>query len=107
LNPKLRLFLNLNEHMSVTRTFPIRKKTRMEFRAEELNVFNRVGFGTGSTQLRSATIGVLTGAATQINTPCIAVGSEDRTRVDRETKSRDGGRVYTEPHREPKAEIPV
>jgi hypothetical protein len=68
-NPKLRLFPNLNENMSVTRTFPIREKIRMEFRAEAFNVFNRVRFGTGSTQLQSQSFGVLTGAGSQINTP--------------------------------------
>ena len=68
-NPKLRLFPNLNENMSVTRTFPIREKIRLEFRAEAFNVFNRVRFGTGSTQLQSAEFGVLTGSGSQINTP--------------------------------------
>ena len=55
--------------MSVTRTFPIREKMRVEFRAEAFNVFNRVRFGTGSTQLQNAQFGVLTGAGSQINTP--------------------------------------
>ncbi|MGO9259127.1 MAG: carboxypeptidase-like regulatory domain-containing protein [Bryobacteraceae bacterium] len=68
-NPKLRLFPNLNENNSVTRTFPIHEKIRMEFRAEAFNTFNRVRFGTGSTSLQSATFGVLTGAGSQINTP--------------------------------------
>ncbi len=68
-NPKLRLFPNLNENNSLTRTFPIREKIRMEFRAESFNTFNRVRFGTGNTQLQSATFGVLTGAGSQINTP--------------------------------------
>lgn len=68
-NPKLRLFPNLSENMSVTRTFPIHEKIRMEFRAEAFNVFNRVRFGTGSNQLQSQSFGVLTGAGSQINTP--------------------------------------
>jgi hypothetical protein len=68
-NPKLRLFPNLNENMSLTKTFPFREKMRLEFRAEAFNVFNRVRFGTGSTQLQSTTFGVLTGAGSQINTP--------------------------------------
>jgi hypothetical protein len=55
--------------MSVVRTFPIREKMRLEFRAEAFNVFNRVRFGTGSTQLQNAQFGVLVGAASQINTP--------------------------------------
>ncbi|MES1256851.1 MAG: TonB-dependent receptor, partial [Acidobacteriota bacterium] len=69
LNPKLRLFPNLNENISITRSFPIWEKTRLEFRAEAFNVFNRVRFGTGSTQLQSSTFGVLTGAGSQINSP--------------------------------------
>lgn len=68
-NPKLRLFPNLNENMSLTKTFPIHEQMRLEFRAEAFNVFNRVRFGTGSTQLQSQSFGVLTGAGSQINTP--------------------------------------
>jgi hypothetical protein len=68
-NPKLRLFPNLNENMSATKTFPIRESIRLEFRAEAFNVFNRVRFGTGSTQLQSQTFGVLSGSGSQINTP--------------------------------------
>jgi hypothetical protein len=71
-NPKLRLFPNLTENMSLTRSFPFGKegwKTRLEFRAEAFNVFNRVRFGTGSTQLQSQTFGVLSGSGSQINGP--------------------------------------
>jgi hypothetical protein len=68
-NPKVRLFPNLNENLSVTRQFPIHEKIKLEFRAESFNTFNRVRFGTGSTTLQSATFGVLTGSGSQINTP--------------------------------------
>ncbi len=68
-NPKLRLFPNLTENMSLTRIFPIREKVRLEFRAEAFNLFNRVRFGTGSTQLQSQTFGVLSGSGSQINGP--------------------------------------
>jgi Carboxypeptidase regulatory-like domain len=68
-NPKLRYFPNLNENLSVTRTFPIREALRLEFRAEAFNALNRVRFGTGSTQLQSQTFGVLTGSGSQINSP--------------------------------------
>ena len=68
-NPKLRLFPNLTENLSLTRAFPIWEKTKLEFRAEAFNVFNRVRFGTGSTQLQSAQFGVLTGSGSQINGP--------------------------------------
>jgi hypothetical protein len=68
-NPKLRLFPNLTENLSLTRSFPIKESRRIEFRAEAFNVFNRVRFGTGSTQLQSQTFGVLTGSGSQINSP--------------------------------------
>ena len=68
-NPKLRYFPNLNENLSVTRTFPIRESLRVEFRAEAFNALNRVRFGTGSTQLQSQSFGVLTGSGSQINSP--------------------------------------
>ena len=68
-NPKLRLFPNLTENLSVTKTFPVHESVRLEFRAEAFNAFNRVRFGTGSTQLQSQSFGVLTGSASQLNTP--------------------------------------
>ncbi len=68
-NPKLRLFPNLTENMSATKSFPIREAMRLEFRAEAFNAFNRVRFGTGSTQLQSQTFGVLSGSGSQLNTP--------------------------------------
>jgi len=68
-NPKLRLFPNLNENISVARTFPIRESLRLEFRAESFNPFNRVRFGTGSNQLQNQQFGVLTGSGSQINSP--------------------------------------
>lgn len=68
-NPKVRLFNNLNENLSLTRNFPIWEKTRLEFRAEAFNIFNRVRFGTGNTQLQNAQFGVLTGSGSQINAP--------------------------------------
>jgi Carboxypeptidase regulatory-like domain len=69
-NPKVRLFPNLNENMSVNKSFPLKGETkRLEFRAEAFNVFNRVRFGTGSTQLQNQQFGVLTGSGSQINTP--------------------------------------
>ena len=56
--------------MSVDTSFPrFARRRRLEFRAEAFNVFNRVRFGTGSTQLQSATFGVLTGSGSQLNTP--------------------------------------
>ena len=68
-NPKVRNFPNLNENISLTREFPIHEKTKLEFRAEAFGAFNRVRFGTGSTQLQSQTFGQPTGSGIQINTP--------------------------------------
>ena len=68
-NPKVRNFPNLNENMSLTRSFPIHERIRLEFRGEAFNVFNRVRYGTGSTQLQSQTFGIPTGSGIQINTP--------------------------------------
>ena len=55
--------------MSVTRVFPIHESIRLEFRAEAFNVFNRVRFGTGPTQLQDPNFGRLTSASDLLNTP--------------------------------------
>jgi len=68
-NPKVREFPNLNENVSVVRSFPIRESVRFEFRAEAFNLFNRVRFGTGSTSLQSQNFGRLTSSADLLNTP--------------------------------------
>jgi hypothetical protein len=68
-NPKVRQFANLNENLSLTREFPIHERTKLEFRAEAFNAFNRMRFGTGSTSLQSQTFGEPTGSGIQINTP--------------------------------------
>ena len=41
----------------------------MEFRAEAFNVFNRVRFGTGSTQIQSQNFGHLTSSGDLLNSP--------------------------------------
>ncbi len=68
-NPKVRLFPNLNENVSATKVFAIREGMQVELRGEAFNVFNRVRFGTGNTQLQSQSFGVLTGSGSQINAP--------------------------------------
>jgi hypothetical protein len=55
--------------MSVTRLFPIHESVQLEFRAEAFNGFNRVRFGTGSTQLQDPNFGRLTGSGDLLNTP--------------------------------------
>ncbi|HEY3741345.1 MAG TPA: carboxypeptidase-like regulatory domain-containing protein [Bryobacteraceae bacterium] len=69
-NPKLRQFPNLNENLSLSRSFPIRGEgRRLEFRAEGFNVFNRTRFGTGSVNLQDPNFGHLTSSADLLNTP--------------------------------------
>jgi hypothetical protein len=68
-NPKLRQFPNYNENLSIARAFPIRESTRLEFRAEAFNIFNRVRFGTGSVSLQDQNFGHLTSSADLLNTP--------------------------------------
>jgi hypothetical protein len=65
-NPKVRGFWPKNENISLAKTFPIRESLRIDLRAEAFNVLNRTIFGTGSTNLDSATFGVVTN---QTNTP--------------------------------------
>ncbi|MGI8991031.1 MAG: carboxypeptidase regulatory-like domain-containing protein [Bryobacteraceae bacterium] len=68
-NPKVRQFPNLTENMSVARTFPIHESVRLEFRAEAFNVFNRVRFGTGSTNIQDTNFGHLTSSGDLLNSP--------------------------------------
>jgi hypothetical protein len=68
-NPKVRYFPNLNENLSVAKTFVIHEQIRLDFRAEAFNAFNRVRFGTGSTSLQSTTFGRLTSNGDLLNTP--------------------------------------
>ena len=68
-NPKVRHVPNLNENLSVAKTFVIHEQFRLDFRAEAFNAFNRVCFSTGSTRLQSRTFGRLTGNSDLLNTP--------------------------------------
>jgi hypothetical protein len=68
-NPKVRQFPNLNENVSIARSFPVRESMRFEFRAEAFNIFNRVRFGTGDTNLQDQNFGKLTSSADLLNTP--------------------------------------
>ena len=67
-NPKVRLFPNFNENLSLAKSFPIRESSASTS-ARGFNVFNRVRFGTGSTQLQSTTFGKLTSNGDLLNTP--------------------------------------
>jgi len=68
-NPKLRLFPNYNENMSLAKSFVIREQMRFDFRWEAFNVFNRVRFGTGPTKLSDPNLGLLTSNSDLLNTP--------------------------------------
>jgi hypothetical protein len=65
-NPKLRAFSNLNENISLAKTFRIGERFRLDLRGEAFNLFNRVVFGSPSASLDSNTFGVIT---SQANTP--------------------------------------
>jgi hypothetical protein len=68
-NPKLRQFPNLNENISLMRSFPINESIRIEFRAEAFNIFNRVRFGPGDLNLQDANFGRLTSSSDLLNSP--------------------------------------
>jgi hypothetical protein len=68
-NPKFRQFPYLTENLSVTKSFVITERFRLDFRAEAFNAFNRVRFGTGSLSLQSSQFGVLTSQADLLNSP--------------------------------------
>jgi outer membrane receptor protein involved in Fe transport len=68
-NPNFRQFGNYNENISVAKTFPIKERFRVDFRAEFFNAFNRVRFGTGSLSLQSAQFGQLTSSGDLLNSP--------------------------------------
>ena len=62
-NPKVRSFPIFSENISFAKRFSIRERFAVDFRWEAFNLFNRVRFGTGSTNLNSSTFGVVTSAS--------------------------------------------
>ncbi|HYI95616.1 MAG TPA: carboxypeptidase regulatory-like domain-containing protein [Bryobacteraceae bacterium] len=69
-NPKYRSFANLNENISLAKSFQVQEQVRLDFRAEFFNAFNRTRFGLGSLGLQSQTFGVLSQTAgDQANSP--------------------------------------
>lgn len=64
-NPKLREFPSLNENVSLGKSFAIREKIRLDFRAEAFNLFNRVRFGNGGTNLDATNFGVVVDQSNQ------------------------------------------
>jgi hypothetical protein len=65
-NSQVRVFPNYNENVSIAKTFSVRERLRVDFRAEAFNIFNRVVFGGPQTNLNSATFGTV---SSQANTP--------------------------------------
>jgi hypothetical protein len=59
-NPKVREFPIFNENISFAKSFPISESRKVDIRWEAFNLFNRVRFGTGSTNLNSNTFGLVT-----------------------------------------------
>lgn len=56
-NPKVRSFWGQTENVSMAKTFRITEGIRIDLRGEAFNVFNRVIFGTGNTNLNAGTFG--------------------------------------------------
>ena len=65
-NPKVRAFWDMNENVSLAKTFAVKERLRIDLRGEAFNLLNRTVFGTGSTNLDSATFGLVTN---QVNSP--------------------------------------
>lgn len=65
-NPKVRTFPLLNENVSLAKTFPFAESIRLDFRVEAFNLFNRVQFGTGNTNLNANNFGLV---VNQLNEP--------------------------------------
>ncbi len=68
-NSALRQFWQKNENVSVAKSFAMKERFRLEFRAESFNLFNRVRFGTGDANLQDPNFGKLTTSSDLLNTP--------------------------------------
>lgn len=65
-NPKVRSFWGMSENLSLAKTFRVTERLRIDLRGEAFNLFNRVIFGTGSTNLNANNFGQVLNTA---NTP--------------------------------------
>ena len=63
-NPKVRSFPIFNENVSLAKTFTITERFRADVRWEAFNLFNRVNFGTGSTNIDEPNFGVVRAVST-------------------------------------------
>ena len=64
-NPKVRAFPNLNENLSLGKSFRLTERFSLDFRAEAFNIFNRVVFGTPNTNVNNNSFGLVTSQANQ------------------------------------------
>ena len=62
-NPKLRSFPSFNENISMAKSFVIHESKRIDFRWEAFNMLNRTAFALPSTNLNSASFGLVTSQA--------------------------------------------
>ena len=65
-NPKARGFWNKNENISLSKTFPVKERFKLDFRGEAFNLLNRTIFGNPNANLNSNAFGQVTG---QSNAP--------------------------------------
>jgi hypothetical protein len=65
-NPQVRVFPNLNENVSLGKSFQISERFRLDFRAEAFNLFNRTVFSGPGTNLTNNSFGLVT---SQLNSP--------------------------------------
>jgi hypothetical protein len=63
LNPLVRTFPNLNENVSLGKSFNFTERMRLDFRAEAFNVFNRTIFNAPGTNLNQNTFGIVSSQA--------------------------------------------
>lgn len=68
-NPSARILPNLNENISLGKTFALNERFRIDLRGEAFNVFNRVVFGTGSTNINDPNFGNVRAARDVRNEP--------------------------------------
>ena len=57
------------ESMSLGKRFPIKERMVFSIRVELFNIFNRVRFGTGNTNLQDQNFGKLTSSSDLLNSP--------------------------------------
>ena len=62
-NPKVRMFPQFNENLSLAKSFNLTEKKHIDFRFEAFNLFNRTQFGAPNSNLNSSTFGVVNSQA--------------------------------------------